>query len=169
MIGPHEVKFHFIPVFCLQETVIQTIFQIRHSVKPVPVINEYVDAMLCCRFNFHLHHSGIRLIHIPPQRLSGPLMPRKFGHSIFYRLPLPHSLRPEHEAPLIPSGIRRPHISRHIIVSHLFLLPFSCRPFYPDPKLRPTLLFHDIIIYLPSGMQVSYFHFLPGLLTPPQC
>lgn len=72
VIRPHEIKFHSVTVARFQKSIVQTVFQKRAPIVPIPIIREHVHTVLDGIFNLHFHHSGVCFILKTPKRLAVP-------------------------------------------------------------------------------------------------
>ena len=66
VVCPHEEEFHAVSVSGFKESVAQGGLHEGSSVIPVPVKDEYVDAMVHSLADFHFHHSRVGLVDITP-------------------------------------------------------------------------------------------------------
>jgi len=74
VIGPHEGKIDPIDVAGFEEALLQTTLKKRPVLVVVPVKEEVIDAMIRGRIDFFLHHFGLGLILMAPERNLGLLM-----------------------------------------------------------------------------------------------
>ena len=118
VVRPHQVELHAAVVFGAQESVVQALFKERTAVEPIPVVDEYVDAVIRRGVDLHLHHIGIRFVYIAPERLSRPRVSREFGNGIFDGLPFAHALLPEHAGARLVAGVCRPDIGGNVVLLH---------------------------------------------------
>ena len=101
VIGPHQGEIDSIDVAGLEEPLLQTTLKKRPVLVVVPVKNKMIDAMIRGRIDFFLHHLGLGLILISPERNLGLLVVRKTWVGVADQLPL----RPTRPVDLLVSWI----------------------------------------------------------------
>ena len=127
VVGPHEVKPHFVHVAGLQEPVVERGLHERPSVVPVPVENKDVHPVAGRLVDLHRHYRRIGFVDIAPQRFAIPVVPRialLHGHD---GLPFPDPHRPERPQARVVRRIGGVDIGRHVVSARGFaLLLRSC-------------------------------------------
>ena len=130
MICPHYVEIHLLVGRSLQESIVQSAFQVWPAVtirvgEPIPVIDECVHAMLQRSVDPLLHHLGVVIHLVTPQRLPRLIMLGESLVALLDDFPFANPLLPE---PVMRQRIvmaGRPHVCAD--VSRVLRLSFSAR------------------------------------------
>ena len=117
VVGPHQVELHTVAVMGFHEAVGERGLHEGSPVEPIPVEDEYVDTMAGSLVNLHLHHRGVGLVDVSPQRMAVPIVSRVALLHRHHRLPLAHAQWPEGPQARVVGGIGRIYIGCHVIVS----------------------------------------------------
>jgi hypothetical protein len=96
VVGPHYIKLHLPVVRGFQETIVKSTFKERAFVIPVPVVYEYINAMISCCINPFFNHFRIVVRFISPKGLSGLIVTLEPWIPLLNHFPFTSSLRPEH-------------------------------------------------------------------------
>ena len=113
VIGPHQTKIDPIDVAGLEEALLQTTLKKRPVLVVVPVKKEVIDAMIHGRIDLFLHHFGLGLILMAPDRNLGLLVVGKPGGGMADQLPL----RPAAAMNLLVPWV--PMVVGEIVTTHL--------------------------------------------------
>ena len=87
MIAPHNSKFDFIQIGCMQKTIFQTAVPVRSIGKKIPVKNKTVYTVIRGCIDFLFHHSQVGFILVSPQGDFGLLMSGKTWCGMFDQIP----------------------------------------------------------------------------------